>query len=477
MHTTLRAGRSIAGGAPIQIASAAWRWVAFAAVVACSATGCHGDLLGVSVPPDAIPTSQVHDSAGGEALRAGAIETEAYGAVVSGASIVLGAWGAGGLLTDEFYQIVGDQVNLAADTRSIHPGDATVMDGPYTNLQQARIQSLQAAGVLESVASTARSSDVGEMFALAGYAEVLLAEHICSGIPLGVVTLAGAVTNGDPLPTDSVLAIAITHFDSASAHAGGSTLVASLAAVGRGRALLDRGHQADAGAAVAPVSPGFVYTFKAPDVRGQDLYASLATSSGINMADSKGTNGLPYISARDPRVPTVTVGLTHNGTVGTAPTRFSTAATGSNSELPLADGVEAGLISAEAALAAHDINGWLGALNALRANFVTLRGPYPADTSYHQLQPLVDPGSDNARVDLMFRERAFWLYGTGHRLGDMRRLLRWYGRDQSQVFPVGAYVNGTQSQLRGTYGTDVNFPLGPVEQGNPKFHGCLNVGT
>jgi hypothetical protein len=465
------------GEAPTQVGGVRWRYVAYAVVMAGSAAGCRGDLLRVSVPPNAIPTSAVHDSAAGEALRAGAIATEAYGAVVTGASITTGAYGAGGMMADEFYITVGDQIDIAADTRSVRAGGVTAMDAPYTSLQQARIQSIQAVGVLESIVSTAGSSDVGEMFALAGYAEVLLAEHMCSGIPLGVVTLSGTVTNGDPLPTDSVLGTAIMHFDSASAHAGGSPLIASLAAVGRGRALLDRGHAADAGAAVASVAPGFIYTFKAPDVDGQDLYVDLTTGGGINMADSKGTNGLPYISAHDPRLPTMTVvGPTPVGTVQTAPMRFPNAAAG-NSELPLADGVEAGLVLAEAALSAHDVNGWLGALNALRANFVALRGPYPVDTSYHQLQPLVDPGSDNARVDLMFRERAFWLYGTGHRLGDMRRLLRWYGRDQSQVFPVGAYVNGTASQLRATYGTDVNFPLGPVEQGNPKFHGCLNVST
>jgi hypothetical protein len=77
----------------------------------------------------------------------------------------------------------------------------------------------------------------------------------------------------------------------------------------------------------------------------------------------------------------------------------------------------------------------------------------------------------------MFRERAFWLYGTGHRLGDLRRLVRWYGRDQAQVFPVGTYVNGGASSLVSTYGTDVDYPIGLVETGNSRFHGCLNAGA
>ncbi len=446
------------------------RWMYLLAVPLVAA--CRGDLLTVPTPPSAIPTTQVHDSAGGEALHNGAIGTFAYGLAAG-----FGMFGYGGSLADEFYDVLGDLPGTAIDTRTIRPGDATAMDPSYVDVQQARVQSLQAAGVLSQIPATAGSSDVGEMFAIAGYAEVLLAEHMCSGIPLGQVSLSGIVTEGDPLPTDSVLAVAVMHFDSAAAHAAGSALIANLAAVGRGRALVDMGQPVAAGAAVAQVDPTFVYTFAIPNgVRG-DLYFFMALSyGGSSMADTKGTNGLPYVSAHDVRLQTASAGQTSIGTTDEYPTRFPSTR-GSNGPIPLADGVEAGLITAEAALAAGNVPGWLGALNTLRANYAALRGPYPADTSYHQLQPLVDPGPDSARVTLMFRERAFWLYGTGHRLGDMRRLIRQYGRDQAQVFPVGAYVNGTASNLRSTYGTSVNFPLGPTEQGNPKFHGCLSLGA
>jgi len=84
------------------------------------------------------------------------------------------------------------------------------------------------------------------------------------------------------------------------------------------------------------------------------------------------------------------------------------------------------------------------------------------------------------QVDVMFRERALWLFGTGRRLGDMRRLVRQYGRDQATVFPVGPYpLTGNpnlfgSSALPATYGSDVNFPIRSVESANPNFHGCLN---
>jgi len=88
------------------------------------------------------------------------------------------------------------------------------------------------------------------------------------------------------------------------------------------------------------------------------------------------------------------------------------------------------------------------------------------------LAPLADPGAaNNARLLLTMRERAFWLFASAHRLGDMRRLTRsvadgGYGLDVASVYPVGTWHN-TAGQ---TYGSDVNFPI-PLEEGNnPNFN-------
>ena len=85
------------------------------------------------------------------------------------------------------------------------------------------------------------------------------------------------------------------------------------------------------------------------------------------------------------------------------------------------------------------------------------------------LAPLDDPGSADARVDLIFRERAFWLFITGHRQGDLRRLVRQYHRRQESVYPTGFYQGGLSA-----YGTDVTAPIPPVERLNPQFTGCIN---
>jgi hypothetical protein len=141
----------------------------------------------------------------------------------------------------------------------------------------------------------------------------------------------------------------------------------------------------------------------------------------------------------------------------------------------LASGVEARLIEAEAALRRGDAVTWLAKLNALRAAAPGHIGRlYPNQKVgfvSNPLTPLVDPVTPDARIDLMFRERAFWLFATGHRLGDLRRLVRQYGRAPDSVFPSGPHFRG------GTFGTDVNYPVPFAEQNNKSFDPATCVTT
>jgi hypothetical protein len=84
------------------------------------------------------------------------------------------------------------------------------------------------------------------------------------------------------------------------------------------------------------------------------------------------------------------------------------------------------------------------------------------------LAPLTDPGSAAARVDLLFRERAFWMYFTAHRVGDLRRLVRQYSRPSESVWPTGNYFKG------GVYGTDMNLPPSQAERNNSAYAGCAD---
>jgi hypothetical protein len=141
-------------------------------------------------------------------------------------------------------------------------------------------------------------------------------------------------------------------------------------------------------------------------------------------------------------------------------------------EVAIVNGIEARLIEAEAQLRSDDA-AWLTTLNTLRSSFQSLRDPTNTTTSTATLAPLTDPGTQAAREDLLFRERAFWLYGKGHRLADMRRRVRpasqgGFGRAVNTVYPNGAFFKG------GNYGSDVNIVVPQNERNNPKFSGCTD---
>jgi hypothetical protein len=87
------------------------------------------------------------------------------------------------------------------------------------------------------------------------------------------------------------------------------------------------------------------------------------------------------------------------------------------------------------------------------------------------LPALTLAGSQAAQVDQLFKERAYWLYLTSHRLGDLRRLVRQYNRPVESVFPTGSYHKS------GTYGTDVNVPIPQAEDNNPNFDRSACVTT
>jgi len=245
---------------------------------------------------------------------------------------------------------------------------------------------------------------------------------------------------GHPLTTDSAVAYASTQLDSAIKYAHDSTRFVVLARVTKGRALLDQGKYTEAAAVVAPVSTGDVYNADGYNFVYNDYPPGNWDPGNSNVAvgERKGINGMPFASARDPRIPTVVGGVSANDTTDTLYQEAKY--TDNQSPMPLASGVEARLIEAEAALHAND-GTWLTILNTLRSTAVS-----PA------LGALSDPGTPEARVDLLYHERAFWLYLTGRRLGDMRRLIKNYQRDPETVFPTGPYPGG------GSYGSATSIP-------------------
>jgi len=136
---------------------------------------------------------------------------------------------------------------------------------------------------------------------------------------------------------------------------------------------------------------------------------------------------------------------------------------GRDDPIPMASGIDARLIEAEAMLNASDFAGMMSILNALRAAPPAIGLYEPA-----AMPALPTPATKDAATTLFFREKAFWTFARGQRLNDQRRLMRQYGRSEDNVFPTGAYFKG------GTYGTSIQLPVPNSERTNPLFTGCID---
>jgi hypothetical protein len=202
------------------------------------------------------------------------------------------------------------------------------------------------------------------------------------------------------------------------------------------------------------VPTGFSYDAEHASVPFSLANAVFTFSEGslISVSHAEGSTGLPYHDDTF-RTPVDSV-LDADGNVVpgldlTTPQFYQRKYVNEAEPIPVANGLEARLIEAEAQLVATQYAAMTGILNTLR-----LGTP---------LAPLAVPATQAEAEDQLFAERGLWLFATGHRLGDLRRLVRDYGRTADQVFPIGTYFKG------GDYGTNVSLAIPFSAENNPRF--------
>ncbi len=447
------------------------RCVALAALL----TSCSwGDLLDVST--DMVTPSQAANPSGALAMRAAAIRQFA---VMTAGGPQVRAWLMDALFTD---QLINARQNFnAVELRNWpeedNPHGLNVWDD-YSSVRYAVATAI--AAMHEYLPDDdATGSLIGELYAIRGLSTSIIAEMYCNGLTLSSFDEnGGAVYDMNVYTNADLFEQAVADFDSALASMPAGDDLRNLARIGKARALVDLDRQAEAaevvqaggdGSGSPEVPTDFVYNI---DYSTSSVYNvlpdyilnanfGLPLNGTLTGTGKETANGLDY--GADPRVRAQP--FLRNGQDGSTPIYPPGVpwATDFSSPFPVASGVEARLVEAEAQLKASDA-AWLTTLNDLRARGIDISG-LALDAS---LSPLADPGTADGRVDLVFQERAMWMYLTIHRWGDMRRLIRQYGRDAEDVFPSGAYFKG------GTYGTQiVAYPL-PAERNHPAFQGCLN---
>jgi len=366
-----------------------------------------------------------------------------------------------GVMTDEYTDVETFPTRIEYDSRAIDERNGT-LTAVFFNLQKARVALEGSASALQQYAPTP-TARAGEMLALSGFTYVYFAENYCSAVPFSQRQPDGSILYGAPLSTTQILDRAISRFDSAVGVTTDPT-IRNLASVGKGRALLDKADFPGAAAAVAAVPPGGYFTAHSTSSNRQwnGVFVfnnqAPAGTARFGVADVEGTNGLNFRSALDPRVVTVKNGKGFDNTSDLYVLGKYTSAT---SPVPVATWVEAQLIAAEAQLQGGNGAGMVTSLNTLRADATDNGG-------FTTLAPLADPGTQVGRENLLFRERAFWLFATGHRLGDLRRLARPpYNRAVNTIYPIGAYVHAST-----VYGNNTELPVPFDERNNPNYTGC-----
>lgn len=372
----------------------------------------------------------------------------------------------GGLLADEWRSGDTFEQRNTTDQRTV-VAENTFLDELLRDLMRVRLQADTAIALTRRFEAT-NTTSIAQMFALKAYAAVLLGEHFCNGIPFS--RLDGTViVGGAPVSVDSAFGIAMAEADSALAVApAANDRWARLARLVKARALLNRGQFAAAATAIGGASTATgvpqSYSFSTyhSSVTESNAIWSLNTSAKrYVVSPAEGTNGLPFRGAADPRLPTNTTGGPN--AFDSATPFFNQAKWARYDSVVHMSGIEARLIEAEAQWRTDTTSA------ANRTTVTNLLNAIRTASGVAGLTPLTTPATSGAMTDLLFRERAFWMYSTGHRLGDLRRLMRQYGRTEAQVYPTGAYHKG------GTYGDVKVIPISVDEKNNPNFTGCTNM--
>ena len=423
------------------------------------------DNLLTAETPGIIPPALTQSAEGALGLANGTLDT--FRNITAGNE---STWLFGGLLADEWSTSSTFPQNDETDQRHIQENNGQVT-GMLYRLYRTRIRAAEAITALNKY-SPANRSLIGEMYFAKGFAEMQLAQDFCNGIPVSNL-VNGVPQAGEPETGAKVFTRALASYDSAIAFANGtdarSVLIGRAARIGKARAQLGLKQYAEAANTVAGIPTSFAYTHTfslttgTNTIWGQGFSAAryvVGDSLEGNARNIYVKNALPFVSAKDPRLPVELIAS--NAQDGQTRVR-RTPLYGQLTAVEVVNGIDARMVEAEAAIAAGDPARFLAIHNALRAAPPKLGEVQPA-----ALAPLVDPGTDAGRVSLQFREKAFWTFSRGQRLGDMRRLVRQYGRAVTDVFPVGIHYKG------GDYGADVNFPIVTDERNNPLFKGCID---
>jgi hypothetical protein len=328
----------------------------------------------------------------------------------------------------------------------------TINSTTYEYVQRARQSADDAADRLKSLIGATATSDLNVARALAygGYSYVLLGEGWCES----------PVNLSAPLPSDSLLRRAISHFDEAIAVATAGNSGANAAAaqdlinmsrVGAARAALKLGDPvlARTYASLVPASYEKLAYYSSNTVRENNALNALTHASGASLGMYT-----KFLGLNDPRVP--------------QPASTQLGLTGGSIYTPLTPYMYTGWVPSGSASPRIDVNSDIKFATGLEAQYVMAEadGPTPTTLDFvNQRRAVGGQGAvaltGSALMDELANQRARDFYLTGQRLGDLRR----YAKAGNDMFPTGKYPVFNDS-----YGT-AKCLIVPLSEkaGNPNY--------
>jgi hypothetical protein len=431
--------------------SRAHRAALLAAIVLFGATTACNDFL-KATNPGAVEEPDVNVASNVDILTNGAVSTYQF----SHSEITY--WN--GQLTDELFNRAVFAEEGDIDRRNLYSDMTYINAFMYGPAQRARYAGDDASARLKTILGDTASRDLrlARTLAYAGHSYVDLGEMMCTTpIDLSV-----------PKTSEEMFADAIARFQEAitvstaaktylqsrtpvnAALVAGADSVRYFALVGAARAALNRDDKAAAIAFASQVPAAFDFrAYYSDNTTGQRnrTYERLTLASNAYLLNT------PFFAmTTDPRIPRI-AGTTGRAYTPLSPPSYSTfsntvagAAFGPIMSVRVASGLEAQYIIAEAQ---GPTAATLAFVNARRAA---------------GLQAPVTLAGDALMAELRDqRSRDFYL--DNHRLGDLRRYLKYYKVD---LFPKGAYPGSTSGQ---TYNESIScWPLPTNEiNGNPNI--------
>ena len=362
---------------------------------------------------------------------------------VSDYECALGAYAvASGLAANELVETTQTASRWHYDRRSVIPTEAHYSTfgceaiGVYTPINTARYTNDQAVAVLEGWTDAQvpnRQQLIARNAAMAGFSLILLGEGFCEG----VIDVGAAMTPAQ------LFEQAEARFDKAitAAQAANDQNLLNLARVGRARARINMGDDAGALADASEVPTSFVYNATADINAGRrNNRVFQQNNQNANVTVAPEYRNVTVNGAPDPRV--VAIDDERMSADQVNPVWLQGKFSGLSASFPIATGVEARLIEAEARGGTEGV----GVLNTLRARSGV---GLPALTTAES--------ADFTAALVEERRRELWLQGN-----------RWYDirRFNLQLTPaVGVtYAKG------GSYGDQRCWPLPDAEKlANPNF--------